>query len=267
MKWMVRVDMEGVTGVVRMNQVIPGASEYSFGQRMMMHDLHALLGGLLQRPEDEVVLYDIHFFGTNIDLEALGPNVTAICGKPHYTPDNGSFVDESFDGLILLGLHAKAGMPDALLAHSYEHDITHMDVNGLEVGEIGLEALMAGESGVPLVMVTADSEGAAEAERLVPNVVTAVTKLSLSGEGAACYPPSRTAELLRAGAMACVQAVKHIRPLCIEGPIRLEMRLKEGDLLRKLHDRIPEAFLTPNRLALNGDSVIEAWRQYLTAKS
>lgn len=154
MKWMIRVDMEGLTGVVDMEQVVPGASEYSFGQLMLMRDVQAVLDGLLQQDDDDVWLYDIHFFGRNIDLGALDPRVTTICGKPNYTPGNRAFLDESFDGMILLGLHARAGVPNALLSHNYEHDIQEIKVNDLVVGEIGLEALMASEAKVPLVMVT-----------------------------------------------------------------------------------------------------------------
>lgn len=86
MKWMIRVDMEGLTGVVNMKQVVPGAEDYGFGLQMLKHDLAAVLEGLLQAEEDEVWLYDIHFYGTNVDLFQLDPRVTAICGKPHYGP-------------------------------------------------------------------------------------------------------------------------------------------------------------------------------------
>jgi D-amino peptidase len=267
MKWMIRVDMEGVTGVVNMNQVTPGADYYSFGCQMLMHDLLAVLEGLLQNENDEVDLYDIHFFGTNIDLEQLDPRVTAICGKPHYNPVNHAYLDESYDGMILLGLHAKAETPGALLNHNYEHEIRTMKVNGLVVGEIGLEALLAGEAGVPLVMVTADSEGAAETEQLLPGTITVSVKESLGDAAAACYPPSRTAELLKAGAKQCAAFAKKLKPFVIQGPIELDMQFKPGPLLSKLKLRLADAFVTQDRLILRGSSVVEAWEQYLIAKS
>jgi D-amino peptidase len=86
--------------------------------------------------------------------------------------------------MILLGLHAKANMPGCLLNHNYEHDIKSIHVRSAQgetyhVGEIGLEALMAGEAGVPLVMVTGDSEGCKEAAELVADIMTVSVKQSL----------------------------------------------------------------------------------------
>lgn len=267
MKWMIRVDMEGVTGVVNMKQVVPGAADYEFGRGMLMHDLLAVLDGLLQSPEDEVVLYDIHFFGTNVDLHQLDPRVTAICGKPHYTPGNRSYLDESFDGMILLGLHARAEMPGSLLNHNYEHDIRTMSVNGVVVGEIGLEALMAGEAGVPLVMVTADSEGAKETAELLPGTITVSVKQSLGDTAAACLPPARTAALLKKGALRCAAAAAELKPYRLDGPIELDMQFKPGELLNRLQARLTESFVGPDRLILRGASVLEAWEQYLIAKT
>lgn len=267
MKWLIRVDMEGVTGVVNMDQVVPGAKDYGYGRDMLMHDLNAVLEGLLQSDEDEVWLYDIHFYGTNVDLEQLDPRVTAICGKPNYTPANRSYLDESFDGMILLGLHAKAETPGALLNHNYEHDIRVMKVNGLVVGEIGLEALMAGEAGVPLAMVTADSEGVRETLELLPDTVAVSVKESLGETAAACCPPALTAELLRAGAARCRETAGGLKPFTMPGPVDLEMSFRPTELLNKLQLRLKERFVAPDTLVIKADSVIAAWEVYLRAKA
>lgn len=267
MKWMIRVDMEGVTGVVNMNQVVPGAVDYPFGLRMLKHDLGSVLEGLLLAPEDRVVLYDIHFWGTNVDFDGLDPRVSVICGKPNYTPDNMSFVDNTFDGVILLGLHSKAGTPGGLLAHNYEHDIVRKAVNGLVVGEIGLEALIAGEAGVPLVMVTADSEGARETSELLPDTIAVVVKESLGDTSALCYPPSLTGERLKSAAARCVETAPRLKPFVMSGPIELEMQFKPGALLDKLKTRIYGSFVDDDRIMLSGGSVIEAWEKYLIAKA
>ncbi|MBD2847533.1 M55 family metallopeptidase [Paenibacillus sp. IB182496] len=271
MKWMIRVDMEGVTGVVKMSQVVPGAADYAFGRSMMMHDLLAVLEGLLQAEEDEVWLYDIHFDGTNIELQALDPRVTAICGKPHYGAANKTFLDDSFDGMILLGLHARAGMPGALLHHNYEHDIQSIIVRGADasvhVGEIGLEALMAGEAGVPLVLVTGDSEGCAEAEALLPGTVTASVKMSLGDTAAACLPPARTRALLADAARRSRSAAARLEPYRLPGPIELELTFAAGELLTRLQGRLGASFRGPDRLLLTGETVTEAWAKYLHAKA
>jgi D-amino peptidase len=264
---MIRSDMEGVTGVVDMNQVIPGASEYPFGQAMYMHDLLAVTDGLLQNADDEVWVYDIHFFGRNTILDDLDPRIKVICGKPHYTPQNNGFLDGSFAGVILLGLHANAQQPEALLAHNYEHGIRLMSVNGLIVGEIGLEALVAGEAGVPLVMVTGDSEGAREARELIPNVVTVEVKESLGLSSAVCYPPVLTRQWLKEGAARCADRVRELAPFVLTAPISLELSFYAGPLLEKLQKTMSDYLTSADTFKIHGDSVTAAWEVYLRSKA
>lgn len=267
MKWMIRVDMEGLTGVVDMEQVVPGASEYEYGKRMLMHDLQAVLDGLLLQREDEVWLYDIHFHGRNVDLDGLDPRVKAICGKPNYSSGNGAFVNGGFNGMILLGLHAKSETRGALLNHNYEHDIRSIHVNGLCVGEIGLEALMAGEAGVPVVLVTADSEGCRETEELLSGTLTVSVKESLGEASALCYPPAVTGPRLTKAAIACAQTAPSLKPFVIPGPIEIDMRFKSGPLLDKLRARLSGSLVEEDRFVIRGSCVIEAWEKYLVAKA
>lgn len=266
MKWMIRADMEGVTGVVNMGQVVPESPQYSFGKSMLAHDLNAVLDGLLQAEHDEVWIYDIHFYGTNIELGQLDPRVRVICGKPDYTAANMAYLDRSFDGVVLLGLHSKSGTPKGLLAHNYEHDIVELNVNGQMIGEIGLEAMIAGESGVPVVLVTADSKGVEETFEQLPDTLTVAVKTSLDENAAVCYPVSRTYEMLRETAARVPQAAGRIAPLTAEPPICMELAFKPGALLNKLQARVPELFVSADRIVIRRPSVIAAWEVYLRAK-
>lgn len=266
MKWMIRADLEGVTGVVNMNQVIPESPHYGYGQKMLAHDLHAVLEGLLQNESDKVWIYDIHFYGTNIDVEHLDPRVKVICGKPDYSEENRAYLADDTAGVILLGLHSKSNTPKGLLAHNYEHDIIELNVNGLIVGEIGLEALIAGEFGVPVAMVTADSKGVEETRELLPGAVAVSVKTSLDENAAVCLPASRTGALLKEAAAQLAEIVPGLRPFTIAPPICLELLFKPGELLHKLHARVPELFVGHNRMRIESRSVTAAWEVYLQAK-
>jgi len=64
----------------------------------------------------------------------------------------------------LLGYHEKALTPGAVLAHSYSSlTIQGMWLNGREVGEIGMDASIAAEHGVPVVMVSGCDKTVAKA--------------------------------------------------------------------------------------------------------
>ena len=62
-------------------------------------------------------------------------------------------------------------------------------INGTTVGEIGMEAAIAGDFGVPLWLVTGDSAGMAEAGQMISNVKTVTVKEAMGEFAARCLPP------------------------------------------------------------------------------
>ncbi len=121
MKAFVKVDMEGVTGVVDPEQLYPGGPEYAFGRRMMMHDLCAVLDGILSVEGAEAVVYDMHARGRNVDLERLPPGVSVLCGRPTFEDDFCFGLDESFDALFLVGARLPPAPSVPLWAHLSLH--------------------------------------------------------------------------------------------------------------------------------------------------
>ena len=55
-RYMIRCDIEGVSGVVSYEQAEPGRPEFAFGQRMFMSDLLALTDGLNAGGADEIIM-------------------------------------------------------------------------------------------------------------------------------------------------------------------------------------------------------------------
>jgi len=265
-KYMVRCDIEGVSGVVSFAQAEPGKPEYAFGRKMFMADLVALLEGLRLGGAEEVVIYDEHCAGRNIDLGALAPFAGAICGKPPYRPDWSGGLDDGFEGVILLGFHSKFGTPGGLLPHSYEPDIRDIRLNGTSVGEIGMEAAIAGDHGVAVLMVTGDSAGVAEAEALLPGTVGVVVKESLGEEAALCYPLSVTGPAIRAAARKVAESRPAVRPYTVAGTVRLEVELNDGPFLDAARKLWGEVMRDDRTLALRGSTATEVWADYWAKK-
>ncbi len=259
-KYMIRCDMEGVSGVVSYEQAEPGRPEFAFGRKMFMSDLLALIDGLNAGGASEIVIYDEHYYGRNIDLDMLPENVTAICGKPPYRPDWPGGLDSSFAGLILLGFHSKSGT-GKLLHHSYEPDISDLILNGISVGEIGIETAIAGDWDVPLVMITADSAGVREAQSLIPGVVGISVKESLSAEGGACPSAKKNARLIREAAIAVVNDTPSSTPWKIADP-SLRVVFNSGSYF----DKFRELHRCGDSITLHGSSVTECWAEYWRMK-
>lgn len=259
---MIRCDVEGVTGVVANEQTQPDHGEYKFGCAMFHSDLLALLEGLIQGGADELVIYDEHYHGRNIDLERLPKQASAICGKPPYRADWAGGLDHSFAGVILLGLHSRSGTDGALLPHSYEPDIRNLILNGVTVGEIGIEAAVAGDYNVPVVMSTGDSAAMAEAQELLNGVRIVVVKESFSETGALCYPAVETAERISKAAQEVVKNPPPVSPYSVGKDVTLEVQLNDGAYLDTVRHEFKDSMTNDHALLLRSDSATAAWAQY-----
>ncbi|MGE4490760.1 MAG: M55 family metallopeptidase [Kiritimatiellales bacterium] len=259
MKIMIRSDVEGVTGVTTYAE----AEKSEFGRAMLMNDLMACIDGLLAGGATEIVVYDEHTDGRNVDMAALPKEVSVIRGKPHYTPDWGG-LDSSFDAMVIVGLHAKSGTPGAVLPHSYSRKNLDIRLNGRSFGEIGVEAAVAGDFDVPFWFITGDSAGMAEAESDIPGVRTVSVKKSFGANEAQCFSAAKTAEMIRIAAKDVLNNPPNVKPFKIEGPVRLEIDLAVSDYTEKLKTLYGSCFAASgDTFILDGKTVTDVWSRYL----
>ena len=66
-------------------------------------------------------------------------------------------LDGSFDALIFIGYQAKAGTEDGILAHTSTGNVIDLSVNGVSFPEAAYNAVMAGNLGVPVVLIAGDN--------------------------------------------------------------------------------------------------------------
>lgn len=265
MKIAIRTDMEGMAGITHRQQFVPGEPLYEAGRSILTAELNALIRGIRKGGGTAIHIYDEHFQGTNIDLSALsGDDLEIVCGKPPYTKEWPGGLTRDMTGLILQGLHAKAGTPEATLAHTYEPDIQDIYINGTAVGEIGVEAAVAGDLDIPLILVLADSAGVQEAEALIPGVHTVTTKRSRSWSGATCYPLERVLHWIEATSEEAIRAHAP-QPLKFSAPVTLEITLQENSYREAFSLLYPD-LIVGNRVTLQKETTTEAWALYWQCK-
>ena len=152
----VSTDMEGCSGVTCSEQV--AAEE---GKQLMAGDMNACVEGCFAAGATEVVVRDHH---ARWPERESASDRQACQTDPSATPESRFKDIEGSAAVILLGYHAKALTPGGTLAHSYSSaSIQGMWLNGREVGEIGVDAAIAAEYKVPVVMVSGDDKICAEA--------------------------------------------------------------------------------------------------------
>ena len=254
-KFLVMTDIEGVTGVTS----FPQAENSQFGRDMLMNDLIAVLNGI-RDAGCEAIVYDMHTDGRNVDISKI--DCPVIMGKPILPSLWRGVGDGAVDGLFMVGLHTMQHVPGACLAHSYLREYDEIYVNGILLGEIGVEAALAGERDVPLTFVSGDDLGCREAEELIPGVVTCAVKKSLAMSSAICFTPEVTAGMLYEKAKEAAE--KTVAPYKLAPPYEIKIKYSDCSYLAKMKRIHPEIFVNENTVVMRGDNLLSTWSEYLS---
>ncbi|MBK3532127.1 M55 family metallopeptidase [Streptomyces sp. MBT67] len=101
----------------------------------------------------------------------------------------------------------------------------HSPTTARSLGEIGLNAAMAGHLGVPVVLLSGDDAACAEAAALIPEAVTVPVKEALGMAAAVTLHPEEARDRLRRAAADAVSRRTEIPPLALTGPLDVEVDL------------------------------------------
>lgn len=227
LKVFISVDMEGICGVVGEKETDPenGGEAYRANCHRMTAEANAAIEGCLKAGATEVLVADSHWNFDNLIPEALNPAATLLRGSPRpfsMVQD----LDGSFDAALFVGYHAMAGTPRAIIDHTFTGRIRSLEVNGRAIGETGLNAYVAGEFGVPVVLVTGDTALAAEARALLPRVHTVAVKEPVNTNSARHLHPERACDLIRVEAEKGVREAMEIEPLVASRPVQMAIDFK-----------------------------------------
>ncbi len=191
MKIYIAVDMEGIGGISTPAHIRKSEPMYAIGQRLLTQETNAAVRGAFDGGADEVIVADVHASSWNILPEELDPRAKLLVGTPRVP--RFPMLDETVDGMILLGYHAMAGTQDALLEHTMNGlQWSRYTVNETPYGELGIDAEIAAESGVPVIMASGDDKLCAEAARWLPGLETAMVKQGVNRFVALCLSPERS---------------------------------------------------------------------------
>ncbi|MFI7083581.1 M55 family metallopeptidase [Streptomyces anulatus] len=225
MKVLISVDMEGVSGIVHPSETNPERYDYQRGRELMTADANAVIAGVLDAdPTAEVLVADAHGTFRNLLPEQLDRRARLVRGKPRAL-NMLAGLDEETDAALFVGYHVRAGEGPGVLAHTMNGEILDVRVAGRSLGEIGLNAAMAGHLGVPVVLLSGDDAACAELTELVPAAVTVPVKEALGMAAAVTLHPEEARDRLRRAAADAVFRRAEIQPLALTGTLNVEVDL------------------------------------------
>ncbi|MBY0147182.1 M55 family metallopeptidase [Neobacillus niacini] len=211
MKLYVSVDMEGITGLVDHTHVDSNKHNYERSRIIMTDEANHVVTTAFEQKWQKVIVNDSHSKMNNLLIERLHPETQLITGdvKPFSMVQG---LDDSFDGAIFVGYHARASLK-GVMSHSMIFGVRNMYINDVAVGELGFNAYVAGYFDVPVLMVAGDDGAAMEAEKLIPNVTTAIVKESISRSAAKSLTPVKAGQLLREKTAYALRNKDTVKPL------------------------------------------------------
>lgn len=231
-------DMEGMAGTVFPREVLSGAEagcetcrtspDYARFRRQMAEDANAVIAGARAAGATEFTVNEGHGGNdfANIEPFDLDPAAILIRGwpKPRVMITG---LDDSYDTVMFIGAHANAGSP-GVMAHNFAVDA--FTVNGVSLNEVGINALMAGQLGVSVSLVSGDDVLVAETHDMLGDFEDVVTKIAYGRTAAATYTPAKVQARLREAAR---QAVLNERrgmyaPFVLSKPYRVEFTLRKS---------------------------------------
>jgi len=226
MKFMIGVDCDGAACVVgEAGKSLSLSRDYGFSRGQATREADAAARALLDGGAERVVIWDNHGSGANLDFHRLDARCEVALGAGFAGRWPG--LDETFTAALLVGYHAMEGAPGGVLAHTYSSPACRwIKVNGQEVGEIAIDAAVAGERGVPVIFVSSDDAGCAEARRFLPWVEAVSTKQGLGRNCAFSKHPLRAAGEIYKGVRRAVARLAEMKPFTFPPPIRMELRFK-----------------------------------------
>lgn len=221
----VSVDMEGIGGIGTGAMTSTGGKDYAVGRQLLTAEVNAVVDAIFAHaPEAEILVNDSHGDHQNALHTQLDPRVTYIQGsiKPLGMVQG---LDGTFDGAVFVGYHAKAGDPDGFLAHTGSGSVKGLWLNGVEVGEGGMNAAFAGGHGVPVILAAGDSAATAELGALL-DTETVTTKTAETPASARLIHPERVRAMLADGVGRAIERLERggYEPFDVGEPVRIEMR-------------------------------------------
>jgi D-amino peptidase len=233
------VDMEGMGSAVSMREVIAGNEGERYKDRsgpdywshyrgLLTDEVNAAIAGARSAGARSFVVNEGHGGNlfANILPWQLDQDAILIRGYPKPMVMS-TGIDSTFSAFAFTAAHANAGS-GGVMSHTYAFD--RFSVNGTVLNEPGINAWVAGEFGVPLVLVAGDDVVVEETKRLFPDIIGVTVKTAVGSNSAITWSPKRVQQMLRDSTALAVKRVqeKRFKPFTLSKPYRVEFALRRS---------------------------------------
>lgn len=269
MRIYISVDMEGISGVTRWQDVVADGQDYQRARHWMTADVNAAIAGAREAGATEFVVEENHGVEMlcNLVLDEIDPEADVVRGLPRGGATTAAALDDSFDAMFLVGHHAKAGDHRGFCAHTISYgDYKAVRLAGRMVSEGEIFATIAAQAGVPTALICGDDVVCDELGKVCPGIETAMVKVAMSRTGGRIIPPPRAQQIIRAAAMRATDRVRagDVAVPDFSSPFEFEIELRnpiDPAIAEKIVEHHPEFTLVDDRtVAFSHAEMAQAYR-------
>ena len=259
MKIFISADIEGVSGVVHGEHTSRDGREHDYARRLMTEEVNACIQGALETGAEKIIVNDSHGTMRNLYHEQLHTKAELILGSPKKLAMMEG-INADFDAVLFVGYHTKMG-DNGILNHTFNGRVVRsIEVNGVELGEFGLNALVAGHFGVPVIFVSGCNLLAIEAERCVPGIHQAVVKQTISRTTALNVHPVEARALIKEGTKTAMENFEAIQPFTMAPPYRVKMAFLHTGLADAVEILPIVTRIDPLTISFTTDNVLASYQ-------
>jgi D-amino peptidase len=231
LKVFISVDMEGISGLINWDETSQGGPDYPLFRKLMTEEANAAIAGALDAGATEIVVRDGHDSARNILPDLLRPEARLIreWNSPLSMMEG---IDKTFDAVVFIGYHARAGTPNAVLKHTMSLSLFDVILNGVRVPEAAWNAAIAGYFDVPVVFLSGDTAICQQAREIIGDIATVAVKDGM-GAAASMIHPRKAQEMIEKEVARALQNLKAYKPYKPAAPYKLEIIFVDENQARR----------------------------------
>jgi D-amino peptidase len=223
MKVYISADIEGTAGITNWEEADKPHDTYQEFRERMTGEVVAACEGAIAAGAKEILIKDAHDSGRNIIVGRLPDCAKLIRGWSGHPFSMVQELDESFDALVFVGYHSKAGSDDNPLAHTLRLRVAHLAINGEIASEFQIFSYAAALVQVPGVFLSGDSGICADAQRINPGIVTVPVSRGI-GPSTLSIAPGLAVKEIRAGVTRALQGNRSACRITLPKHFTLEIK-------------------------------------------
>lgn len=247
-------DAEGVAGICRQEQTATTDPEL---RSLLTGEVNAAVEGFLAGGAEEVIVWDGHGNSSTLSAQTIHPRARLMMGGAGRTMT----FERKYAAVAFLGQHAKAGVRNGIMAHSYSSlGIQNMRLNGKPVGETETRTMLAGWFDTPVILLAGDRAAVEEMKALVPEAEAVEVKEGLSRHTCITLPAPVAQTRIRDAARRAMQRLGAVKPLKLTGAVTIEIEYTTRNSLRMDAQHALGGEIVDDRtIRFQGSDFLDAW--------